>query len=163
MEAYNPRLLCTCDYDVTVATIFFPRKWNSHSEDTSVSSFLKMWHQRFLLSMEGGTEINWTSAGTHQLYGALEWQQLKKITVGLCLRWHKVTLRARNPNCEITCRSRYREGIHELRGGRGLRGVENKKLPNRDWEIRYGNGGWWPVTTRNWTAVGVTVRGRALS
>lgn len=57
--------------------------------------------------------INWTWIGTCR---ALEWQQLSKITVGLCLHWHKVTPRARNPNCEITGRSRYGKGVHEFRG-----------------------------------------------
>jgi len=70
--------------------------------------------------MEGGTEINCARIGT---YRALEWQQLNRITVGLCLCWHKVTLRARNPNCEITGRSRYGKGLRELEreGGGELR------------------------------------------
>ena len=82
--------------------------------------------------MEGGTEINCAWIGT---YRALEWQQLNRITVGLCLCWHKVTLRARNPNCEITGRSRYGKGLRELEGG-GV-GFEDKKLPHTGWEIRY--------------------------
>jgi hypothetical protein len=69
MDAYKPRSVCTCDDDVT-GTINPSAKRMTAPLRRSASNVLKA-----VLKSIGP-----------QLYEALEWQQLKKITVGLCLR-----------------------------------------------------------------------------